>query len=119
MGYYTSYKLKIFESDRHQLNLFENNRVEWSPEIEEAYKNCPGVAYALNEDGSSYEQVKWYEHDTDMLAYSKKYPNLVFQLFGEGEESGDIWCSYYYNGKKIYYKMPEWVPPEFDKKQLT
>jgi len=119
MGYYTSYRLKIFEAERHQLNLFETKVVTWSPEIEEAYSNHPGVDYAVDNTGKTYDQVKWYDYHDDMIAHSKKYPGLVFQLYGEGEESGDIWCEYFHNGKSVRHEAPEWEPPEFDPKQLT
>jgi hypothetical protein len=34
-----------------------------------------------------------------MRKVSKHYPDLVFKLSGEGEESGDVWVEYYKNGK--------------------
>ena len=48
------------------------------------------------------EWNKWYEHDEEMLELSKHFPNVVFCLDGEGEENGDIWRTYYKNGKKQY-----------------
>ena len=45
------------------------------------------------------ERAKWYDHDKDMIAFSTLFPNLVFKLTGEGEESEDIWVKYYKNGK--------------------
>ena len=35
----------------------------------------------------------------DMTALSKKYPGHLFQLDGQGEESGDIWRSFFKGGK--------------------
>lgn len=111
--------LKIWQVDLVQLNLFEAKKIEWSPEIEEAYKTHPGHDYAVNENGDTIDQVKWYDHGSDLIEHSKKYPNLVFQLYGEGEESGDIWCDYYHNGKCTHHAAMKWIPPEFDLKQLT
>lgn len=45
------------------------------------------------------EPCKWYDHDDDMLEYSKLYPDVTFILDGDGEESGDIWRTWYKNGK--------------------
>lgn len=45
------------------------------------------------------EWNKWYDHDEEMLELSKQFPETVFCLEGEGEESGDIWRTYYKNGK--------------------
>lgn len=46
------------------------------------------------------DSCKWYDHDEHMKEVSEKNPDIVFELFGEGEESGDIWYKYYKNGKK-------------------
>jgi len=45
------------------------------------------------------DSCNWYDHKEDMRKYSLKYPNTLFTLNGEGEESGDIWVEYYKNGK--------------------
>jgi hypothetical protein len=33
-----------------------------------------------------------------MIKISKKYPGVLFILSREGENSGDIWKEYFYNG---------------------
>ena len=48
--------------------------------------------------------IKWYDHHTDMLAHSTKYPDVTFTLSGEGEESGDIWRARYLGGRVIEEK---------------
>ena len=58
--------------------------------------------------------AKWYEFDTDMRAFSTRFPDLVFNLHGAGEDSGDIWDYFYKNGKScggqaqiVYYEYDE------------
>lgn len=55
--------------------------------------------YAIDARGDSQESCKWYEHESDMKAMSAVFPDVLFKLHGEGEESGDIWNAYYLNGK--------------------
>lgn len=89
MGYYTSYTIE--SSD--------DGMVE-----------CPtcGTCGALTHELGIEEQIgydpfgeanKWYHHEEDMRAYSKKFPDVVFTINGEGEESGDVWVKYFKNGK--------------------
>ena len=47
-----------------------------------------------------YDACKWYNHSEHMIQVSKKYPDAVFILSGEGEESGDLWKKYYKNGRE-------------------
>lgn len=79
MGYYTRHQLEIIEGDDY------GDHKEAISQLA-GYSDCFG------------DEVKWYSHVADMEEYSKKYPNMVFKLSGEGEESGDIWVEYYKNG---------------------
>lgn len=87
MGYNTSYSLKALPPDHiedviHDLmDCFDSSK------------------YALNTSGQSRESIKWYEHEDDMRAFSKKYPEIVFELSGEGEDAEDQWRKYFVNGK--------------------
>ena len=64
------------------------------------------------------EEIKWYKHREEMKTYSKKYPDLIFKLSGEGEESGDIWNEYYQDGKMQFCKA-KIVFDEFDASKLA
>ena len=55
--------------------------------------------YAFDESGNAEENCKWYDHDSDLKEFSKKYPTWLFTLSGEGEEAGDMWRKYYLNGR--------------------
>ena len=44
----------------------------------------------------------WYNHEEDMLAISKQFPELLFVLEGEGENNDDLWKQYFRNGKTLF-----------------
>ena len=85
--------------------------------IEELREFSEGANYSLNEEGNTKEGSKWYDCDEEFLEFSKKYPDWLFILSGEGEESGDIWNTYYVNGKKQEAKA-RIVVDDFDASKL-
>lgn len=90
MGYNTDYELDIQCSPCG---------VDTVPIIAEASEMC----FGLSETGECCEAVKWYDHESDMKEFSKKYPEITFELSGVGEEvlieNPDIWKKYFKNGK--------------------
>lgn len=111
MGYYTSYKLSVLEGgDEEQL-------------ISEFRSESDGARYALDEDGDTNESCKWYDSNSDLIKFSKKHPDTIFCLEGEGEESGDNWKLYVKDGhsQKCRARLVcrEWCHyDEFDKAKL-
>lgn len=85
MGYYTKHKLKVLKGN---IDL-----------IVELRKESEGAESAIEDDGEYAEECKWYGHEEDMRAFSLKHPEALFELSGEGEESGDFWIEYYQGGK--------------------
>lgn len=85
MGYYTRYKLKVVSG--------KDPNIDYEEEIGKASEYGGGDLFE--------EEIKWYECDTDMKNFSKAHPDTLFQIDGEGEESGDIWRAYYKNGKSF------------------
>lgn len=107
MGYYTQYVLEVDAPAGH-------------PVCDEP------VAYWSNDDGDFTvrtfiddppEPCKWYEHEEDLVALSKKHPDVLFTLHGEGEESGDLWVQYFKGGKTQLEKA-HIVFGKFDPKRL-
>lgn len=45
------------------------------------------------------DDEKWYEYDEDMRELSLEFPELTFQLTGQGEQKEDRWRRYYRNGQ--------------------
>lgn len=41
----------------------------------------------------------WYNHETEMLDLSREFKDVVFVLYGEGHNNGDMWYKYFKNGK--------------------
>ena len=49
--------------------------------------------------GERTDQITWYNHEEDMVKLSLLYPEVSFQIDGEGEEAGDIWRATVKNGE--------------------
>lgn len=105
MGYYTHYELSIEGEDA--LSLIELFREEYED-----------AAYALEEDGSCRESIKWYDAEKHLCEFSKNFPNVLFTLYGEGKEAGDIWKLYVRNGKSQLAKAKLTIA-DFDPSLLT
>jgi hypothetical protein len=51
-----------------------------------------------------HDVVKWYRWKEDVASVSKRFPDKLIKISGEGEEAGDIWKAYFKNGKYQYTK---------------
>jgi hypothetical protein len=47
----------------------------------------------------SGEPCKWYEHESDLKRLSTNFPDVLFHLTGTGENEGDIWDAFAWNGR--------------------
>lgn len=110
MGYYTHYKLVVKNEDHPQHEKF----VEW---IENEPEPDDG-SYRLHDFWTDEaESCKWYDHEKEVAAMSKQFPELIFVLSGEGEESGDIWIKYFKDGK-VQTCLARIVYDDYDEKKL-
>ena len=117
MGYYTEYSLTVDYSQSkdedekkkqseieeiQQSSISDELKKRLIKDVENTYQNSVitqndvigHLTYNPFDD-----RCKWYEHTEDMLRVSKKYPNVIFSLYGNGEENGDMWVEYFMNGK--------------------
>jgi hypothetical protein len=94
MGYYTDYKLTATDfADKDEEEKFESD----------LKTKCGYTGWDFSSTGTDFEmvlhEVKWYDHNDDMIALSKQYPHVLFELEGVGEEHGDMWRARYKNGE--------------------
>jgi hypothetical protein len=59
------------------------------------------------------EYTNWHEHDRDILRLSYAFPEVLFILWGKGE---DLWKRYYLGGRRqeapVQIKYPSFDPEE-------
>jgi hypothetical protein len=128
MGYYTNYTLSILNHDELEpdidlkvakalanLDYFkdydEERQKKFLASIEDNYrKGRDPIAEVV-----SFDSHKWYEHEEDMKEIAAQFPQCIFELEGEGEESGDLWKEWYCGNKfkqsfaEITYDEPSWI----------
>lgn len=107
MGYYTNFDLTVsgFKEKEHkeyfEFKLYKRNEfwtTQWVDQGDSLTKYL--------------DSAKWYSWRKDLEDFSKEFPKLLFEVEGEGEESGDIWKARIKNGKVEIVKA-EIVFPEF------
>lgn len=110
MGYYTDYEImpdvaSVYEKEHQAIQDFiEATKIDgWS------YLSC-----VWRGEGT---QLTWYEHRKDMAKLSAAFPDVLFILWGHGEEIDDQWKEYYLYGK-CQVAQGEIVYDEFDKEKL-
>lgn len=124
MGYYTNYSLQI-ECDVAGILLGDHAESEIARYISEQEPNNELQVF-LGDDGSGVlelkrgatHSMKWYSHDIDMRRLSRKFPDVLFRLQGQGEEYSDVWRKYYFNGM-MQLCSPKISYDPFDPEKLT
>ena len=124
MGYYTKFNARVLSPDsladvrkgfdahidlakkwnqtsEEDLSIFKEEYVEM---LKKASKSLDGVnseVLELFQDvlRGAADEVKWYDHEIDMKALSKQFPDFLFELRGQGEENADIWLKWFFRGK--------------------
>lgn len=115
MGYTTAYSLQYSKPADPNWLISVTERAE----IEEklfSYTGCHWDSWNVP-GGDSEVYCRWYDWDKDMAALSLEYPDILFTLYGDGEDSDDLWCAYFLNGKK-QIAAAEIVYPPFDPVKL-
>lgn len=101
MGYWTQYKLQV--------------------EIPDTVEDPYGMADEIRNTEFSYgtydrlmdggDEMKWYGHEDEMTTLSKKFPEVTFILFGDGDAGGDLWRFIFKGGKSVLQRVEITFPP--------
>ena len=92
MGYYTSFSIDIVPGPTQETTTEDI--------IADLRKDPESwAAFAFNEQWVCEDTVKWYDYEIEMLAFSKEYPDTLFILSWDGEESDDFWKHFFRNWK--------------------
>lgn len=86
MGYYTDYIVK-FDADEDKMDL-----------IADQLSNIAGYKFYDEGGALTLNTAKWYDNEKDMKGLSAMHPDILFTVYGNGEESDDMWVAYYLNG---------------------
>lgn len=112
MGYYTYYTLV---AERLPGYPIEDSVTE--AEIRKEVDRLDVFEYEDRDDLRWEGHAKWYDFERDMLLLSSKFPEHLFTLHGDGEESDDFWREYFYDGRS-QFTQAEIVYEEFSFSKL-
>lgn len=136
MGYYTCYILSVHDYGGSKISdgeiaakILELYNGPVKPDREERfYPFCRGRMITApssiecrvlsdNQDGLNLDpedHFKWYDADRDMLELSKIFPDIIFRLRGQGDDSDDKWETYYNDGRLHTYNITGKKKAKFD-----
>lgn len=98
MGYYTRYAVKISGADD------ENQTMQILEALELHREHRKDFSADCTEVEVLTEPQKWYTWERECIYVSRVYPKITIDVYGEGEESGDIWKARVRNGESEYVK---------------
>jgi uncharacterized protein YodC (DUF2158 family) len=104
MGYFTDYNLTFDDS------------FDCSDEVFNYIENSFKIPFSFV-DNSGHVTCKWYNHASNMRIVSLKWPDILFELKGSGEENDDLWIKYFKNGK-MQACYAEIVYPKFNENEM-
>ena len=135
MGYSTKYTLMLditevlserYEKKQHDIeeiqlsNISNELKLRLIKEVEASYR----ASFPTRRDVVDFlgfnpfeDSCTWYAHEVDMKAFSMKHEDVIFILYGDGEENGDMWTKYFLNGK-MQEERAVISYGEFDKQKL-
>lgn len=105
MGYYTNHTIEVLDLTTNKTQTAD----EFSTELVTAFEEVT----EYHSEMLFYDSIKWYDLEDNMEDISERFPNYVFCVSGDGEESGDIWKSLYFRGELLTTWKLDVDPPSF------
>lgn len=99
MGYYTNYALQAYPYDMLRRKPKDIELPDSVCKAIEAEIEKMDLCGDGNIVGGYYCEAKWYDYERDMCLLSRKFPDVLFVLHGEGADSDDLWDAYFQDGK--------------------
>ena len=98
MGYYTRYNLTVRHVDHPYMGISLEEERKIARRLYETIYGYRDNYAPRNLEDVFEEEMKWYDHDSDMFTLSKEFSDYIFLLEGEGEEHDDMWRLCAHNG---------------------
>lgn len=126
MGYYTYYTLSIENEDELSEDI-EYRVAKALARLDEfrcgSDDDPAQIRFIKQIDDSQYPldvinwdgEIKWYDHEEDMMEIAAQFPECIFIVDGAGEDLGDQWRMYLHGDKffktwaKVTYEKPDWM----------
>ena len=106
MGYYTYFDLQVLNEDEFSQEEIAKASHRLAEIMGEDNANNPRFD---NFEWISYDSMKWYESAENMRQLAKEFPKMLFRLYGNGEDSEDMWIDYY-QGDRYHSQGWHWDP---------
>lgn len=98
MGYHTCFIL-TYDDPNSTISDDAGHRNVWTRMFEISGIDPDQLENCKEDNGYiSFDDIKWYSYENDMKKLSLEYPQLIFNVYGEGEDSNDRWEARYENG---------------------
>ena len=130
MGYYTYYSMEVLDIDNKGYDSYKIAKymLDKQKESDRFYAFKYDLENFVKKENiksraddrlllDSGDEYKWYDNEEDMRLLSKEFPDILFKLYGKGEDNEDIWNKYFMNGKMQYCPVKMMFEP-FDKSKL-
>lgn len=99
MGYYTDYSITVENIRNEDEFILISHHLKERSGYEFEMSELPPLS---DEETIIAEfrlqEAKFYEYKEVFMFLSKKYPHVLFDVYGEGEESGDVWKHRFFGG---------------------
>lgn len=123
MGYYSTFEITVEKVDPETFTPTWPVAKHKMPDNSEVPPGLVDEMHGICEDlefdriDTFYGYAKWYDWEDDLKKLSERYPDFMFTVNGDGEDSPDYWICWIVNGKS-QYEQKELTHEPFDPAKL-